>query len=579
MTNAETAAPHADTPPPHVTLLYGTGGPPTARYVEEILTHAGVFYETREAGDSRDSLLPVVVVCGGTLGTAWREAVARHVSSGGVLLCVGATGGLDSVLGVSAVEACSPGWIEVGAGSHPAAVHASAPLHVFGGITVAAAYADELATIHGRAAVTWRRHGDGHAMLVGPDICSAVAHIQQADTVVGDGEPAPDGTAPLDDGILKAEDGLVLDWVRDRQTVHVPRGLFPGAWGGGAAPPHAASPADEPQPFPIFRDPVADALRELLLRALLSLASAASVPLTMLWYWPRGLPAVGHISHDSDGNDPGLATQLYHVCLDARVRTTWCMLYPGGYPASLYRQVRDDGSEVALHYDALEGTGVRAWGRANFATQARWLRDMTGDDAIISNKNHYTRWEGRLELFDWCVGEGIRVDQSKGPSKTGTIGFPFGSCHLWKPLDTEGDAPRFIDAYCLPLMTQDLVITAPAAFAQVLTDAARERHGVAHFLYHPAHIAKEGVAESFHDLVSYARECGMEWWTSAELGAWEDARRAVHVRDGRLVSPATLADASVLRLLPDGAEVSGASTAVDRYGFRFEETVGQIEAG
>jgi len=251
------------------------------------------------------------------------------------------------------------------------------------------------------------------------------------------------------------------------------------------------------------------------------------------------------------------------------------MLYPGGYAPSFYRRVRDDGSEVALHYDALEGTGVRAWGQSNFAAQARWLRDMTGQADIVSNKNHYTRWEGRLEFFDWCVSEGIRVDQSKGPSKTGTIGFPFGSCHLWKPLECDSGSARFIDAYCLPLMTQDLVITAPAAFAQVLTDAASERHGVAHFLYHPAHIAKEGVAECFHDLVGYARARGMEWWTSGELAAWEDARRNVRVSEGRLVAGSPLPDATTLRLRSDG-EASPGST-VTRYGFRFSEVVGALQ--
>ena len=495
--------------------------------------------------------------------------------AGGAVLCVGSTGGLDDALGVMSPQDCAPGWIEPTVSSHPALAATSGPLHVYDGITVAIRGADEVGTLHGRSAVTWRRHGAGHAALIGPDIVSAVAHIQQADSVHEDGEPAPDGTAALDDGILKAEDGLVLDWARDRQDARVPRGLFPGSWGGGVSAPEVGPP-DALHSFPIFRDPVADSLRELLLGSLLHLAASTAVPLTMLWYWPRGLPAVGHISHDSDGNDPVVAEKLHQVCLDADVRTTWCMLYPGGYAPAFYRRVRDDGSEVALHYDALEGRGIRAWGKENFSAQAAWLRDMTGHDEILSNKNHYTRWEGRVEFFDWCVDEGIRVDQSKGPSKTGTIGFPFGSCHLWKPLDTDGSEPRFIDAYCLPLMTQDLVITAPAAFAPVLTDAARQRHGVAHFLYHPAHIAKDGVAESFHDLANYARDAGMEWWTSAELAAWEDARRSVTVADGRLTSGAPIEDATVLRLVPDGATSDEGAATVTRYGFRFEQRVGAL---
>ena len=125
-----------------------------------------------------------------------------------------------------------------------------------------------------------------------------------------------------------------------------------------------------------------------------------------MWYWQRGLPAVGHISHDSDGNDPELAERLRVVCKELDIPTTWCILYPGGYAPSFYRRLRDEEFEVASHYDAVTGDLRRTWSYENFAIQTQWLRDMSGSTEIRSNKNHYLRWEGRLEFFRWCESEG-----------------------------------------------------------------------------------------------------------------------------------------------------------------------------
>ena len=124
---------YAKTFPPHVGVLYGAGSSLDARYLEEILSHAGVFYEDVDDEAGFDSLPPLVVVAGGTLGTRPREAVARHVADGGALLCLATTGGLDDVLGVTDTRPCEPGWIDPVGGPHAAAVVASAPLHVFGG--------------------------------------------------------------------------------------------------------------------------------------------------------------------------------------------------------------------------------------------------------------------------------------------------------------------------------------------------------------------------------------------------------------------------------------------------------------
>ena len=66
--------------------------------------------------------------------------------------------------------------------------------------------------------------------------------------------------------MLKAEDGLVLDWQRDRQPL-------------------------QPDDGPVFLEPVSDELREIILRSIFHVAQQQGVVVPLLWYWPRGLKA------------------------------------------------------------------------------------------------------------------------------------------------------------------------------------------------------------------------------------------------------------------------------------------------
>jgi hypothetical protein len=355
---------------------------------------------------------------------------------------------------------------------------------------------------------------------------------------------------------LKAEDGLVLDWQRDRSPM-------------------------EPDGTPVFLEPITDELREIILRAIFFAAQQQGIALPMLWYWPRGLKAVGHISHDSDGNNPELAAALLQVMNRNRVKSTWCIMHPG-YPREFYGELKEHEFEIALHYDAHTGGELTSWSRENFVFQHRWLMDEAGLEHIFSNKNHYTRWESRLDFFRWCEESGIRSDQSRGPSKKGTIGFPLGGSQPFFPLDDQADPPRYLDVLEVNMLTQDLVIVCPAEYGRQLLDSALRHHGVAHFLFHPAHILKPGVADALGDLLEYGRSQGLEWWTSQQIYRWEKLRRGVEASFG---SPATitlhtgepLEQATLLLLNP---QVDGRSLSLDGqpvssdpwnlYGFEFQ---------
>ncbi len=540
---------------------------PAWGYITEILRRAGLFFEPLSPDDLEELFHrpPCVVVLAGhlPLTTKQRHALTTWVNRGGALLGLGGTSGLDGVFGVKSERSFEDGWLKIKAPDHPVTRGLRSSLHVFGGYALAPGGATVLADVDTSnryaqgSAILENRFGQGQALLLGPDLIFSIVHIQQGVSVLQDAHPAPDGSAAVNDGALKAEDGLVLDWQRDRSP---------------AAP-------DNGQ---IFLEPVSDELRELILRSIFHLAREQRLMLPVLYYWPRSLDGVGLISHDTDGNDPAKAPVLLEVMRRCQVQSTWVLLYPGGYPSDFYRQLKQDGFEIGLHYDAMTATPHTFWSKENFLFQHRWVRETAGLEQIYSNKNHYTRWEGRLQFWRWLEEAGMHSDETRGPSKKGTIGFPLGGSQPYFPLDDEAASPRCFNVLEVNLMTQDLVVTCPPEYGPQLLDSAVRHHGVAHFLFHPAHILKPGVADALTKLLDYGRTKRLEWWKNEQIYEWEMLRRGVTATfdtasAATLHAPRPLSQATLLLLRPGSASrpitLNGqpaASTRRNLHGFEFD---------
>ncbi len=547
---------------------------PAWGYITEILERAGVFYQ--QISPSRLPALArqpssIVLLAGDLrLDSDQRDALASFVKNGGSLIGVGGTSGLNELFGITGRKSLAEGWIQVTAGDHPVTSGLRSSLHVFGGYAVTAGSATSLAAVEsGRqgakgSAIVENRFGKGRAILLAPDLIFSIVHIQQGVPVLQDGKPAADDSAAIDDGELKAEDGLVLDWQRDRTPM-------------------------VPDDVPVFLEPITDELREIILRSIFHVASQQGIALPVLWYWPRALKAVAHISHDSDGNDPVKAVASLEVMNRAKIKSTWCMLYPGGYPREFYETLKDQDYEIALHYDARTGGEKTSWSKENFILQHRWLLEEAGIERIVSNKNHYTRWEHRLDYLRWCEEVGILSDQTRGPSKHGTIGFPLGGSQPYFPLDDERETPRRLNVLEVNLLTQDLVQVCPREYGKQLFDSAVRHHGVAHFLFHPAHIVKPPVAEALLGLVDYGRSQGIEWWKNDEIYQWEAKRRGVEANfDSNttftLHAAQPLREATLMFLKPgqesrsiavNGKSVQGTTQSV--YGFEFDAVTVDVE--
>ena len=481
-------------------------------YITEILQRAGLCFEQLSptqlpslAGRSNQ----IVLLAGDLqLTSAQRKALATLVENGGSLIGIGGTSGLDKVFGVTSKRSFAEGWIKVTAKDHPVTSGLRSSLHVFGGHVVKVGSATSLAEVDSGSqgqkgsAIVENRLGKGRAILLAPDLLFSVVHIQQGLPVLQDGKPATDGSAPTDEGEFKAEDGTVLNWQRDRTPM-------------------------QPDGVAVFLEPISDELREIILRSIFHVAKQQGVTLPVLWYWPRGLRAVGHISHDTDGHDPKKAVALLEVMNRCKVKSTWCTLYPGGYPREFYETLKKQAFEIALHYDAKSRGEKTSWSKENFIFQHGWLIKEAGLKGITSNKNHYTRWENRLDFLRWCEEVGINSDQTRGGSKQGTIGFPLGGSQPYFPLDDKAQPPRLIRVLEINMLTQDLVVVCPAEYGRQLLDSALRHHGVAHFLFHPARILTPGVADALCDLVDYGRARGIEWWTNERIYRWEMLRRSV----------------------------------------------------
>ncbi|GAE06913.1 hypothetical protein [Paenibacillus sp. JCM 10914] len=328
-----------------------------------------------------------------------------------------------------------------------------------------------------------------------------VVLLQQGiEPVLEDGIPALDGTGKVNEGILKADDAIALDWHHDRASTVSGQKHF--------AVPHA------------------DLWRECLISHLVSVALEFGMTIPFIGYWPEGVDHMAMISFDSDQNQDAHAEATLELMDEVGVKSTWCMIEPG-YSAPVYERVKAAGHELALHYNALEIQGGR-WDSKELARQHQWFRDVTAIPNAISNKNHYTRFEGWGELFEWCEREGIQADQTRGPSKPGNVGFLFGTCHPYYPMSWFQDGNRLYDVLEIGFLTQDmdLVGWADSTIIEPFLDQVKRVDGVAHFLFHQVHIHRqEKVRDAMRMLVRQARRRGFQFWTCEQINEWCRARR------------------------------------------------------
>jgi hypothetical protein len=346
-------------------------------------------------------------------------------------------------------------------------------------------------------AITENHVGKGVCAYIGLDLVKTIRHIQEGRYIETDGIPPADGMSPIDDGILKCEDGCVLDWNKDRRLI---------------------SPIYQ---VPAFLIPITDLWRQILRRTIEYCADCCNIAIQRIDYWPDGVEFIGLISHDTDGNDEVKAVEMLERVNRFGIQTTWCLISPG-FSSELCQRILNSGHELAFHFDAQSFSLPDIFSFETLQMQLEETAEHTGITSFYSNKNHYTRWERKTDFFEWCEKVGLKIDQSKGPSKCGTQGFPFGTAHPWRAMNSEGE---FINCYEVGFVSQDLGFQGPIDTGEELLEACRSVQGVCHLIFHPAHVRDRKVESAFGNFIESAKKKGARFMRSDEIGKWVDLRK------------------------------------------------------
>jgi hypothetical protein len=485
-------------------------------YFFEMMDYIGLSYEK---WDHKQWLLQrpsgLTIVIGSTESEQWARGCIDYCEQGNGLLAVGNMYGLQDLLGVTTLEPVNEGWIRWD--DAPLAQGLQSSFHFFEAIGMKVSAADVQAwgvTVQRNGltrpdpAFTIRKVGKGYAALLTVNLMKTFYMIQHGVPVYRDGYPAPDGSAPLDEGFLKADDACVLDWQQDRN--HLAQGEVP-----------------------FYLHPVVDEWRILWIRVLHMLAGKLQFNLAQTWFWPDGLDGIGLISHDTDLNSEPHARSMLQRLKDAGINSTWCIIMPG-YEEEVNRQIVMEGHEVALHYNAM-GTDIpqSGWSEQHFNAQLAMLKEQFPDQEIVSNKNHYLRWEGDVQFYQWCERAGIGVDQSRGGTKRGNKGFLAGTCHPYLPVSAT-EQNRLLSTLSVPTLAWDppMENRCTAEEARALLERSIAVNGIGHFLFHPAAGIEDEdrVGRMLVELVHYGVQRGIAWWTSKQIGQWFHLRRQVRIK-------------------------------------------------
>ncbi|GAA3404501.1 hypothetical protein ACFFNY_26950 [Paenibacillus hodogayensis] len=550
-----------------VSTLHRFGLNAFGHYAGEVLAHAGMSYAAYEdIAEATASDCDVLLVAAAAEDRQTVDYLTAYMERGGLVFNCAGLNALGVKLGYGKAAELSAGY----AGDAGAA-GSDVPLRFLRAVPWQPVRDDRTLPIAEKGVIT-RFSPDGaqagaalQSFPVGAgklyrwsvDIWDTIVRMQQGKgPVLEDGEPAPDGTGAVNDDILKADDQAAMDWDLDRRTTET--GML------------------------YFAHPYADLWREAFLGSLLEAIVATGKTLPFVGPYPDGITHVFMMSHDSDINRDEHALQTLELMKELDMRTTWCMLEPG-YGKPIYDLVKAAGHELAFHYNGLQAQqGV--WSEEAFARQLQWLKEAAGLTEVTSNKNHYTRFEGWGELFEWCERHGIAADQTRGPSKKGNVGFLFGTCHPYFPIAWANDGNRMYDVLETSFLTQDLELPTLSdnSVIRPFLEQVKRVGGVAHFLYHQVHIhTREAVRDSIRLLVGEARQLGFEFWTGKKVNDWERYRRTLSAtisQDGtlRLEGPSSSHDIVVyIPAVPDATGDCGDGT-VELHGIPCHKKVMRI---
>jgi hypothetical protein len=473
-------------------------GDPFAFGYSEVFEHYGIPMERTDTFTAAElNRTHILLLCGkGKLTSHQQEVLSEWVNNGGIVIFSGGTWGAFGLIGLQ------EGTTSRGSGrlSHtrndrliPEALQ---PLRFFGGESARSAVADVIATVaDGQAILTRRNFGRGMVIFCGVHLGQTFLQMQFGRSVEIDGIGPEDGSAHLDDGILRAEDGITLDFSTDRY-------LSAG--------------------HPAFATAHADALREIWFRAVLLGLEHCGQGAIFPWFWPNGAKAAGVVSLDCDDTDPVNVINVHRVLSMYGIPATWSVPLPG-YDQTVYRTIRAREHEVALlyHPDAKD----HALDERLRAQMSQLVR-LAGEPSLSCVRPADGSWHGWNRFYESCDVAGLRMSISKGGRQPGTQGFAFGSAHPYFVPRKDG-SPSFVGE--LPYSLYKPGTVAPDPVVDLVHEETLRRHGCMHLVATPACFGERVGLASIRRLLTNARQDGFAFFRAADVYRWEKGRRSLRL--------------------------------------------------
>ena len=509
-----------------------------AAWYREALEHAGLRAEHLDAwSPSELSRTHVLLLCGrGTITSQQAEGLGSWVENGGCLVVSGGTWDLEALLGhvPHTANHVSVGYAKAVKPDRLWPDHAPRAKS-FGATTVKTAGAIDVARIGEATVVTRMRFGKGQVIFVGFHLGQTFTQMALGRSVEVDGIGAADGSARLDDGVLRAEDGLTLDFEQDRTSI-------------------------DGEPAPFFGEAHADIVRDVWIRAVLESVDHSGHSVIVLWNWPSNANAVASLSLDVHEFEVDHVINLQRMLTMFGCPATLLVAMPG-YAADVYRALRAMEHEVGLLFHIEEANG---WHEDRLKIQLTNLSRLASWPYMSSVRIDDGQWRGWTKFYDACETAGARVSLNKMGRQPGTSGFAFGTCHPFFPIKPDGKESAVCE---IPgqIWQPGLVTSEKVAAALVgLVDA---RQGCLQVGMVPSSLSDAHVSMSLRRILSESKERRILFLKSDQIYKFEKARRQAKLVLKRLGESDLLQIASETELSNLTIMISGEPrVARDRHG-------------
>ncbi len=500
--------------------LYLAKGDEYAPYYREALEHAGFHFDVLETLlQDEVGQYDVILLCGyGQATNLQRSALGAWLQKGGSLIASGSSWGLEPLFGLDGQAKRTSNGVMERPASDRLWPETAERIRFFGGDLWASVRGTNVVPFGNLTAVNRVQTERGVLTYVGPHIGQTMCQMQMGRSVETDGISPEDGSAHLDDQVLRAEDGIALNFQTDRETAE------------GAKHPH-------------FFTPHADYLREIWIRAVIEGIESTGTCGLMTWYWPKNAQSVAALSVDCEEFDYDKVHRLHTMLTMFGCQPAWVVATPG-YTLDVYRTMRSWGHEIGLLFTGEEGGN---WHEERLKIQHLALGRAAGTSSFASSRPVNGQWRSWRQFYEMCDVAGVKLSLAKGGRQPGTSGFGFGTCHPFHPVRKDGHpnacAELPYQVYLPGAVTSDQAIDA-------MIQEASSVHGCLHTVIKSDSVDNETIHASLRRMMAIAKQARMVFYRPDEIYAFERTRRNLRIW------PHFHGEHASLQIIPD-ADVNG----------------------